>query len=186
MEITDWTATLLEQLTWHWDQQLRPRLEGLTDDEYRWEPAPGAWNLRPRSEATTAMAAGGGDLVLDFEVPEPEPAPVTTIAWRLGHILVGVLGARNASHFGGPPTDYTTRAWPATAADALAALDVEYERWRAGVAGLDEARLADPIGPAEGPWADRSYADLVLHINRELIHHGAEIALLRDLYVHRT
>jgi hypothetical protein len=26
--------------------------------------------------------------------------------------------------------------------------------------------------------------DLVLHINRELIHHGAEIALLRDLYVH--
>ena len=27
---------------------------------------------------------------------------------------------------------------------------------------------------------------LVLHINRELIHHGAEIALLRDLYVHRN
>ncbi len=26
-------------------------------------------------------------------------------------------------------------------------------------------------------------AALVLHINRELIHHGAEIALLRDLYL---
>jgi hypothetical protein len=26
--------------------------------------------------------------------------------------------------------------------------------------------------------------DLVLHINREVIHHGAEIALLRDLYIH--
>lgn len=25
---------------------------------------------------------------------------------------------------------------------------------------------------------------LVLHINREVIHHGAEIALLRDLYTH--
>jgi hypothetical protein len=25
-------------------------------------------------------------------------------------------------------------------------------------------------------------ATLVLHINREVIHHGAEIALLRDLY----
>jgi hypothetical protein len=25
-----------------------------------------------------------------------------------------------------------------------------------------------------------------LHINREVIHHGAEIALLRDLYIHRT
>jgi hypothetical protein len=27
---------------------------------------------------------------------------------------------------------------------------------------------------------------LILHINREVIHHGAEIALLRDLYVHTT
>jgi hypothetical protein len=27
---------------------------------------------------------------------------------------------------------------------------------------------------------------LVLHINREVIHHGAEIALLRDLYAHTT
>ena len=27
-------------------------------------------------------------------------------------------------------------------------------------------------------------ADLVLHISRELIHHGAEICLLRDLYLH--
>jgi hypothetical protein len=27
--------------------------------------------------------------------------------------------------------------------------------------------------------------ELVLHINREMIHHLAEIALLRDLYAHR-
>jgi hypothetical protein len=27
-------------------------------------------------------------------------------------------------------------------------------------------------------------ATLVLHINREVLHHGAEIALLRDLYQH--
>jgi hypothetical protein len=26
-------------------------------------------------------------------------------------------------------------------------------------------------------------AELVLHINREVLHHGAEIALLRDLYL---
>jgi hypothetical protein len=26
---------------------------------------------------------------------------------------------------------------------------------------------------------------LVLHINREALHHGAEIALLRDLYANR-
>jgi hypothetical protein len=28
-------------------------------------------------------------------------------------------------------------------------------------------------------------AELVLHIHREVIHHGAEIALLRDLYRQR-
>jgi hypothetical protein len=28
-------------------------------------------------------------------------------------------------------------------------------------------------------------AALVLHINRETLHHGAEIALLRDLYANR-
>jgi hypothetical protein len=27
-------------------------------------------------------------------------------------------------------------------------------------------------------------AALVLHINRELLHHGAEVALLRDLFLH--
>jgi hypothetical protein len=26
-------------------------------------------------------------------------------------------------------------------------------------------------------------AELVLHINREMLHHGAEIALLRDFYL---
>ena len=178
----DWTAELLGQLTFHWTAQLRPRLEGLTDDEYRWEPVPGCWNLRPRAEATTSMAAGAGDLVIDFEYPEPTPAPVTTIAWRIGHLLVGVFGARVASHFGGPPVDYQTYVYPATAAEALAALDESYERWTAGVQSLGADRLLTPVGPAEGPYQDRPYAALVLHIHREVIHHGAEISLLRDLY----
>jgi hypothetical protein len=68
----DWSAHLAEQLSWHWEAQLRPRLAGLTDDEYFWEPAP-----------------------------------------------------------------------------------------------------------------DAPFADLVLHIHREAIHHGAEVSLLRDLYLHQ-
>ena len=50
--------------------------------------------------------------------------------------------------------------------------------------GLDAAALARPIGPKEGPWAEYSMAELILHINREVIHHGAEIACIRDLYAH--
>ena len=34
-------------------------------------------------------------------------------------------------------------------------------------------------------YAEYPMAALVLHINREAIHHGAEIALLRDLYANR-
>ena len=37
----DWTGQLVEQLEWHWHGQLRPRLDGLTDEEYRWEPVAG-------------------------------------------------------------------------------------------------------------------------------------------------
>ena len=32
------------------------------------------------------------------------------------------------------------------------------------------------------PFPEASMAALVLHIHREVIHHGAEISLLRDLY----
>lgn len=92
-----WNEQLTEQLDWHWQNQLRDRLSGLTDDEYFWEPSNGAWNVRPRGTSSAPMQGGSGDFTIDFAFPEPEPAPMTTIAWRLGHIIVGVLGARNAS-----------------------------------------------------------------------------------------
>ena len=179
----DQNKELLEQLTWHWEAQLRPRLEGLTDEEYFWEPVSGSWNLRPRSQAKTKMAAGVGDYVIDFEYPEPEPAPVTTIAWQFAHLLVGIFGARIASHFGGEPMDYQTYEYPTTAKDALAQLDHFYALWTAGVKGLGEDGLTEASG--EEGHETASMATLVLHINREIIHHGSEIALLRDLFAWR-
>ncbi|SCE92620.1 hypothetical protein GA0070215_104316 [Micromonospora marina] len=49
---------------------------------------------------------------------------------------------------------------------------------------LGEEGLARPCGPAEGPFADVLLATLVRHINQEVIHHLAEVCLLRDLYLH--
>jgi len=179
----DWNRELVDQLDWHWKHQLRPRLAGLTDDEYFWEPVPGAWNVRKRGTSTAPIAAGSGDFTVDFAVPEPQPAPVTTIAWRMAHIIVGVLGVRVASHFDGPPVDYQTFEYAGTADEALRQLDDAYATWIQGVRGLGAGGLARPCGPAEGRHADAPLAALVLHINREVIHHGAEIALLRDLYL---
>jgi hypothetical protein len=184
MTTTTLPSELVEQLDFHWRNQLRPRLDGLTDDEYLWEPVPGSWNVRPRDAASTMPGTGG--FTIDWVHPEPEPAPVTTISWRMAHIIVGVLAARVAGHFGGPPADYQSWEYAGTAAGGLAQLDAAYDAWTAGVRELDADALNRPCGPSEGPWGDRPMSTLVLHINREVIHHGAEIALLRDLYAHRT
>lgn len=178
----DWNAKLIEQLDWHWHEHLRPRMTGLTDQEYRWEPVPGMWSVRPRAESTAPIAAGGGDYIMEYAEPEPDPVPVTTIAWRMCHMLVGVFGMRVASHFGGEPVDYESYDYPGDAATALARLDEVYAAWIAGVRGLRDEGLRRPCGPAEGPWGEEPMATLVLHINREAMHHSAEIALLRDLY----
>lgn len=182
---------LTEQIEFHYRQFMRPRLEGLTDGEYFFDPTgSGAiWTVHPRAAdgqaPPTEIQGGSGEMVIDFEHPEPVPAPFTTIAWRLGHVIVGVLAARSHSHFDGPPADYFGWEYATTADEALAQLDREYERWISGVRSWSAEDLLVPVGPAEGPWAASSRATLVAHINRELIHHLAEVALLRDLYAHR-
>ena len=129
------------------------------------------------------MAAGAGDVVADFEDPEPVPAPFTTIALRMGHVSIGVLGMRAANHFGRPGTiEYETTDWPLTAAGGLELLDHHYQAWIDGVRSLGDERLHRPCGPSEGPFAEYPMAALVLHISREVIHHGSELCLMRDLY----
>ena len=181
---TSWNDLLREQIDWHWQHHLRPRLAGLTDAEYFWEPAPGSWNVRPRGTGTAPIQAGTGPMTIDWAFPEPDPAPVTTIAWRLGHVIVGVLAMRNASHFGRAATDYQSFAYAATAQGALDQLEAEYAAWISGVEALGEEGLHQPSGEAEGEYATEPMATLVLHIHRELIHHLSEVCLLRDLYLH--
>jgi hypothetical protein len=177
-----WNETLRDQLDFHYQQLFRPRLEGLTDEEYLWEPAPGSWSIRPRGTSTSPAPIGVGAMQRDDASDEPDPPPVTTIAWRIAHITVECLSIRTMNHFGGPTAHGETWEYTDHADEALAQLDAAYDAWSTGVESLGEEGLARPVGPAEGPWAEAPYADLVLHINRELIHHGAEICLLRDLY----
>lgn len=176
---------LTDQLSWHWESHARRRLEGLSDAEYFWEPVPGSWSVRPRGTGSAPIQVGGGNYTIDFALPEPEPAPVTTIAWRVGHMLVGVLGERLASHFGGEPVTYETYEYPGSAQEALDRLDGMYAHWSSAVSALSMEELDRPVGPAEGPFAEAPMAALIQHINREMIHHLAEVALLRDLWAHR-
>src|SRR5579863_8015159 len=123
----DWAGQLAEQLDWHWNAQLRPRLEGLTDGEYFWEPVAGCWNVRRRGEQGPATSVGEGEWTIDFTWPPPDPAPVTTIAWRLAHVITGGFGMRAAAHFGGPAVDWKSFGYAGTAREALAQLDESCE-----------------------------------------------------------
>jgi hypothetical protein len=173
---------LIEQFDWHWQVALQPRLERLTDVEYHWEPVPGCWSLRRRDETTVTQVWGAGTYVMEHVEPEPEPPPVTTVAWRLGHLAIDVFGARASAHFGDGSVRASTTDWPPTAAGGVALFEEHYGRWRSHVEGLDEDALARPVGPAEGEFAASPFLELVLHLNREALHHGAEILLLLDLY----
>src|SRR5699024_2107868 len=78
----------------------------------------------------------------------------TTIAWRLGHVIVGVLAMRNASHFGRETVYYHTFDSAATAQEALSQLDDEIATWLDGVEALGEDGLERPCGDAEGPFGE--------------------------------
>jgi hypothetical protein len=137
-----------------------------------------------------ADRGGGGRVHYRVRLSRAGPGPVTTIAWRLAHIIAGCFAARNGSHFDGPDVgDAGYQCWRSftyagTAKQALEQFDEQYSRWIAGVRALGTDGLGRPCGPAEDPYGDEPMATLVLHINREVIRHGAEITLLRDLYRH--
>ncbi len=148
-------------------------MQGLTDEEYFWEPVAGCWSIRP---------IGDGRFSYDGDWPEPDPPPFTTIAWRIGHIAGSVLERRIANHFGAGNFNLTNVVWPGTATDAIAMLEDRYAAWTAGIASLGNEGLSRKVGPAEGHFSEHPFATLILHINREVIHHAAEIGVLRDLY----
>ncbi|MEU3307232.1 DinB family protein [Nocardiopsis sp. NPDC055551] len=170
----NWNGEILAQMQFYWDFSLWPRLEGLTDEEFYWEPVPDCWTVRRREDGRHAP---------DGAYPEPVPPPVTTIAWRLGHIIVDVLETRINWHFGDRTASRDTIDWPSTAAEARQRLRTAYLTWSEHVGRLDDDALAVPVGGAEAAqWSEFPMVVLVLHLNREFIHHGAEVALLRDLY----
>jgi hypothetical protein len=179
----DWNAELVGQLESHWQHQLRPRLDGLTDDEYFWQPVVGCWTISRRGESSAPVSRGGGEFTMDYAVPPHDREPVTTIAWRLAH-LIDVFGSPTASHFGDPPAHRPAVSYPGAAKGALRQLDEGHDAWVSEVRSLGAAGLARPQGGISPPeFADEPLAKLILYTNLEVIHHGAEISLLRDLYL---
>jgi len=128
----------------------------LSDQEYLWEPAPGAWSIRRRGQAASPRPLGPGQWQLDSASGDPDPTPPTTIAWRLGHLHADVAG-RWEWTFGQrrrPPEELVD--FSPLAAVALGGCG---RRWSAGVPVLRPWRLSSwiwsALGSAPGPTMPR-------------------------------
>jgi hypothetical protein len=87
-----------------------------------------------------------------------------------------------SSHFGAANWTPDRTDGPTTAADGIAYLEQSYTARRDAIKTAGAARLTERTGDAEGPYAEYPFATLVLHLNRELMHHGGEIGLMRDFF----
>lgn len=160
--------------------RIRDRLDGLQHDEFFWQPVPGCWTVSRRGEAVTPTPMGRGDWVIDEIVPEPRPAPCTTIAWRLCHLVL--VNAVYYDHLFGDRAlgwdDVTVPDGPSAAVDL----------WHDGARRLSSALAPlsdDDLGAdVEIEWwgGAASCWFVVQSVITENAHHGAEIGCLRDLY----
>lgn len=168
----DLKMEIFGQLDWYWHAMFLPRLQGMTDEEHLWEPVADCWTVRLRPDGRWAPDAGF----------PPEPAPLTTIAWRLCHIW-SCLAMRANYHFGDRSLTSGDVDWPGTAVDAVTFVERGYAAWKEGIDALpDDALYEKSEGPPGSLDAQFPFFQVICHINREVIHHGAEVALLRDLY----
>jgi hypothetical protein len=94
---------------------------------------------------------------------------------------VGVFGLRVSGHFGDGSLTHDNAERPLTAREGVAYFAEQARQWRSRIEWLDDEGLARPVGEPEA-YLDAPMASLILHVNREALHHLAEVSLLRDLY----
>jgi len=172
-------ASAVDVLRGQWarscDRILR-RLDGLSDDEYFWEPVAGCWSVRPDVTSPSGWT-------VDYPEVPPDPPPVTTIAWRLLHVSDGnTIYWEHA--FGPGVRNFSDLAPHGDAASALEYLARSQRPITDTLAELADSTIDQMVPTHFGvEWpASRVVAVLI----DEQVHHGAEIALLRDLYRDRN
>ena len=176
----------------------------LTDEEFFWEPTPSTWSVRRRTDCRTSTPFGAGEWVVDFESPEPDPPPMTSIAWLYWHMASMPGRLVEIEFFGGPHTMASGWTSPylthhpifTDAASATTALRSGWEALRRTIEGATDEQFerrarrytyaAAPmvggvcaLGPA-GP--EHPVTFFVAGNLNEVSHHASQVCTLRDLY----
>ena len=153
---------------------VQDRVQDLTDEEFFCEPVPECWTVRPGAD---------GRWHADYAEPDPDPPPLTTIAWRLVHLAECKVMYHEYAF--GPGR----LIWPEidsahTAADAITELERGQRLLVETLGGLTDVDLdAGRMTNWGEEWP--TWKVLWTMIDHDL-HHGGEIGALRDLYRERT
>lgn len=176
---------------------LRRALTGLTQDEFDWEPHPGAWGIRRRAECTTPNPTGseGSEWVSDTDWAIAEAAdrgetvePMTTIGWLLNHFGAAPGIVAQLEIVGGstvPTPEIYAAMWGRA---IIPTVDEAVARFTAGWSALDRALRSSSDAMLERdyeghPWKRGDLA--ITAMLNEVSHHGTQICMLRDLHAHR-
>ncbi len=118
---------------------------------------------------------------------EPDSSPFTTIAWRLGHLHGNVAGCWDWT-FGEHREPKLLVDFTPSASLAVERFWAELGRWRDSISDLTDQQL-DTVGLSQYPYGsdpEEPFITVIWANNLELIHHLAEIGLLRDLWRARS
>jgi uncharacterized damage-inducible protein DinB len=147
----------------------------MTDDELLWTPTEDAWTLHPDSSHP-----GGWSYPYDFD-PAP-PHPVTSIGWRLVHITASNWIYMEHA-FGPGERNFPDLAVHGTVPEVLD----DWRSSRAPVTAWLQAASDTDLAEARPSHlgAPLAAGEVMRILIDEQTHHGAEVALLRDLYLRR-
>jgi hypothetical protein len=173
-------AMVRGQLGFSW-LELEARLRSLTQEEFDREPSPGAFRVVRRGEERSERAIGTGEWVVEWPAAG-DGGGTRTIAWLVAH-LTEVFFERWEWTFGERARRREDLAFSGEVGPAVAELARWVTAWVDGIAALEEDEVFT-VGLSQATEVDAAapFGHLVLHLNRELIHHGAEISVLQDIF----
>jgi hypothetical protein len=145
-------------------------MEGLSEEEYFWEPSANCWTVHPDPD---------GHWMIDYEASPSDPLPLTTIAWKIFH-LAACKRMYYEYAFGEGRLTWEEISVPRSPSEAIHFLEEPHALLqgalnRIGDADLGQMRLTN-WGEMWPTW--RIFWTMASHD----MHHGAEIGCMRDLY----
>ncbi|HZQ06577.1 MAG TPA: DinB family protein [Anaerolineae bacterium] len=161
---------LLRQLDDAW-RRLQDWQEGMTQAEFDWQPSQNIWHLVQKD----------GGWTIQYSWVPPQPAPLTTIGWRMAHLATSKALTLEYA-FGERRKKLVDFDLPIDVVGMVGFLEQEHLALRMRLEALTDSELVTPRFTEWGEerTTERIITSAILHD----IEHGAQIATMRELYRH--